>query len=298
MAFRQQRRGLWLAAHLRTAAIVLLLVTASPVAPAAPPEAPGNGAYLALGDSVAFGYIANAGFAYVNAANFIGYPLYVGDDLRLDTADVACPGETTASAISAVAPDNGCREYRADPFPLHVAYATTQLDFAAAFLTAHRQTKLVTIGLGANDLQLLQASCANDVACVLGGLPGVLATVEANLDMIIAGLRGAGFRGVVVVVDYYSLDYTDPMLTSIIAALDQALAGVATANGAALADAFTAFRAASAASGGRPCEAGLLNADAQNQLLCDEHASQSGQRLLAATVEAAYRTAVNGGKGN
>lgn len=33
-------------------------------------------AYLALGDSVAFGYIAQAGFEYLNADNFIGYPAF------------------------------------------------------------------------------------------------------------------------------------------------------------------------------------------------------------------------------
>jgi lysophospholipase L1-like esterase len=298
MAFRQQSPRSRLAVHLHGAAIAFFLTAASTLAAGSPPDAPGNGAYLALGDSVAFGYIANAGFAYVNATNFIGYPDYVGDDLRLDTADAACPGETTASVISAAAPDNGCHEYRAEPFPLHVSYASTQLDYATAFLAAHRQTKLVTIGLGANDVQLLQASCGGDPSCILSGLPGALATVASNLEAIIGTVRATGFRGVLVVVDYYSLDYTDPGVTAVIAALDQTLADVATAKGAALADAFGAFQAASTVTGGRPCEAGLLNADSQNQLLCDEHASQSGQRLLAATIEAAYRSAVNGSKAN
>jgi lysophospholipase L1-like esterase len=298
MAFRQQSRHSSLAVHLYRSAIALFLAAASTFAPASPPAAPGNGAYLGLGDSVAFGYIANAGFAYVNAANFIGYPEYVGDDLRLDTANAACPGETTASFISAASPDNGCREFRTAPFPLHVSYASTQLAFATAFLGTHRQTRLVTIGLGANDVYLLQASCGGDVACILSGLPGVLGAVAANVNAIIGSLRAAGFRGVVVVVDYYSLDYTDALLTGVIAALDQALADVAVANGAALADAFAAFEAASAVTGGKPCEAGLLNANPANPLLCDDHASQSGQRLLAATIEAAYRAAPNGGKGN
>ena len=296
MAFRQQSARSSLAVHLHRAAFAIFLTTASAWAAASPPEAPGNGAYLALGDSVAFGYIANAGFAYVNAANFIGYPDYVGRDLRLDTANAACPGETTGSFISAASPDNGCREFRAAPFPLHVGYAATQIDFATAFLAAHRQTKLVTIGLGANDVYLLQAACGGNVACIVSGLPGVLATVAANLDAIIGSVRATGFRGGVVVVDYYSLDYTDPVLTAVIAALDQTLAAVAAADGAALADAFAAFAAASTATGGKPCEAGLLNANPQNELLCDDHASQSGQRLLAATIEAAYAAARPSGK--
>jgi len=34
--------------------------------------------YLALGDSVTFGFINSAGFEYINAANFIGFPTYAG----------------------------------------------------------------------------------------------------------------------------------------------------------------------------------------------------------------------------
>jgi hypothetical protein len=33
--------------------------------------------YLALGDSVSFGFITNAGFEYVNRENFIAFPNYV-----------------------------------------------------------------------------------------------------------------------------------------------------------------------------------------------------------------------------
>ena len=31
--------------------------------------------YLALGDSVSFGFIANAGFEYLNPQNFVGFPI-------------------------------------------------------------------------------------------------------------------------------------------------------------------------------------------------------------------------------
>jgi lysophospholipase L1-like esterase len=37
--------------------------------------------------------------------------------------------------------------------------------------------------------------------------------------------------------------------------------------------------------GGHTCAAGLLNASPANQYLCDVHPSQSGQQLLASTVE-------------
>jgi len=148
--------------------------------------------YLALGDSITFGFIANAGFAYVNPDNFIGFPSYVSPGLRLDAVNASCPGETTGSFLAMTVPDNGCRLYRS-LVPLHVAYSSTQGDFAVAFLRAHPEVKLVTIGLGANDVLLLQAQCANDFSCVENGLPQVLTTVTTNLATILAELRATGF---------------------------------------------------------------------------------------------------------
>ena len=75
---------------------------------------------LVLGDSVAFGYIASAGFEYINPDNFVGFANRL-DNMVLDAVDAGCPGETTGSFLSATAPDNGCRDFRAR-FPLHVAY--------------------------------------------------------------------------------------------------------------------------------------------------------------------------------
>jgi len=56
-----------------------------------------------------------------------------------------------------------------------------------------------------------------------------------------------------------------------------------------VADAFTAFQQAAAVAGGKTCFAGLLNANPANQLACDVHPSITGQRLLAKTLQAAYR---------
>jgi hypothetical protein len=72
------------------------------------------------------------------------------------------------------------------------------------------------------------------------------------------------------------------------------LAAVAAANGAVIADAFTAFYAAASSSptaGGKPCLAGLLNVNPSDQSSCDEHPAQSGHILIADIVEATYRAA-------
>ena len=80
-------------ASIRTAALAIVMAAAATLASATPPSAPGNKSFLALGDSVPFGYITADGYAYVNSNNFVGYPDWAGGDLRLDTANAACPGE-------------------------------------------------------------------------------------------------------------------------------------------------------------------------------------------------------------
>ena len=250
---------------------------------------------LALGDSVVFGFITQAGHEYVNASNFIGSPEYVASMLDLDVANAGCPGEATSSFLSATGADHGCRAFRA-AFPLHVAYSSTQMDFARSFLLGHRGVRLVTIGLGANDLFILEDACAadpNPQLCIAAGLPALLATVAANMATILAELRATGFGGVIVIVNYYSLDYSDPAGTGVTQLLNQAITAPAQAFGAVVADVFTAFQKAVANPlvGGKTCNAGLLNADPQNQALCDVHPSQSGQQLIAKTIARAYQAA-------
>jgi lysophospholipase L1-like esterase len=277
---------------LRRLTLALIMTGASTLASGAQLAALSRSTFLALGDSVVFGYIAQDGYAYVNADNFVGYPAYAGRDLSLDTTNASCPGETTSGFLSLTGADNGCRPYRAT-YPLHVAYASTQLDFATTFLAAHRRTRLVTISLGANDGFLLENACAGNIACIHDGLPALLSTIYSNMNTILANLRGTGFRGVLMVVNYYSLDYSDPVQTALTKTLNQTLADVAAANGAVVADVFSAFQIAASTpfAGGKTCMAGLLNASSQDQTQCDVHPSQSGQLLLASTVESAYAAA-------
>ncbi len=290
MSPKQEYPSSHVADRLRRFVFALVMAGAATLATAAPPAAPGNSAFLALGDSVVFGYITQDGHAYVNPDNFVGYPDYVGRDLGVRTANASCPGETTSGFISPTGADNGCRPFKAN-FPLHAGSASTQLDFATNFLSTHKHTRLVTIGLGANDAFLLQNACGGDPTCIQNGLPAVLGTIYSNMNTILGNLHATGFRGVLMVVNYYSLDYTDPLQTGFTIAINQTLAAAAAANGAVVADAFSAFQAAATPAGGKTCVAGLLNANPQNQTLCDVHPSQSGQRLLARIVESTYAQA-------
>ncbi len=273
------------------AAIALAFTGASVLAWADPNE--GRGKMLSLGDSVVFGFITQDGFAYVNPDNFLGYPELVGGALRLNETNASCPGETTAGFLSLTGADNGCRPFRAN-FPLHVGYSSTQLDFAVSYLATNKRTRLVTLSLGANDGFRLLAACQGDSACIQAGLPATLGAVYANLNNALSNLRATGFKGVLMLVNYYSVDYGDPAQTGLTAALNQTLAAVAGANGAVVADAFTAFKNATTNpfAAGNTCKAGLLNGSVPQTSpvpTCDVHPSLTGQRLLAKTVVSTYR---------
>ena len=253
-----------------------------------------GGRALALGDSVVFGFITRAGHQYVNANNFIGSPDYYADLLHLRGTNAGCPGEATSGFLSSTGADNGCRVFKAE-FPLHVAYSSTQLAFATTFLTQHPDTRLVTIGIGANDLFLLEKACATSpdpAQCIEAGLPATLAEIASNVATILGDLRATGFGGVLIVVNYYSLDYSDPVGTETTVLLNQAITASAKAFGAVVADVFTAFQTATGSSG-KTCNAGLLNVDPQDPTLmgCDVHPSQSGQQLIATTIARTYRAA-------
>ena len=283
MRVQRWHKRLFVAVLLPLAAAVALLIGGG--ASQADPGHP----YLALGDSVSFGYITQAGFQYRNPDNFVGFPTYVGLALGKTPTNAACPGETTAGFISATGADNGCRPYKAN-YPLHTTYPGTQLAFATAFLNSHPNTKLVTIQLGANDAFILENQCAGNATCIANGLPALLATISSNMDTIFKAIEATHFHGRLVVVNYYSLDYGDVAGTALTSLLNQAITSHAKADGAIVADAFTLFKQAAAATAGKTCQAGLLNTTPGNEATCDVHPSQSGAELLAQAVVSAYQS--------
>jgi lysophospholipase L1-like esterase len=249
-----------------------------------------SGEYLALGDSVAFGYIDQAGYEYFYPTNFVPYADYASLALGVSETDAGCPGETTGSFISSTAPDNGCHSYRMH-FPLHVAYGSaksTQLSFATGFLQHHSDTRLVTVNVGANDLILLEEQCNDDPTCIANGAPQVFAIAAANMQTILAGLRATGYQGTIAIVNYYSPDYSNQFETELIGGLNQAITAAAPAYGAIVADVFSAFQAAvsNQFAMGNTCVGGLLNASnpPTSPPSCDVHPSQSGHKLIAHVI--------------
>jgi lysophospholipase L1-like esterase len=267
-------------------ALLALGVAVTGVAPPATAEAASTRpqTYLALGDSLAFGYSPLADPA--SAANFIGYPDTVAAALKLRLTNAACPGETSSHLVDLAGTDNNCGLWRAN-FPLHATYTTTQLAYADAFLKSHPKTLVVSIDIGANDVQALVNECGGmtEVACIQAGLPGVLASLSANLDTIYGHIRiQDGYRHKLVAVTTYSTNYGDPLLTGVVAQVNAVVADRTLAWRGIVADGFGAFAAASAATGGDACAAGLLIAVSATPLTCDSHPSPAGRDLMARAI--------------
>ena len=253
-----------------------------------------NGTYLALGDSVAFGYVPPGAVPapkYLDAHSFVGYPEYLAQQLNERVTNASCPGETTASMLVAGAQSNGCENSPGSPigyatlYPLHAQYQGTQMDYALHYLAAHKHTRLVTIDIGANDAFLCQETTADHCSSP-AELAGVAGEIAGNLGTIFHDLRVvAGYEGPIVALDYYSLDYADPVQVGGALFLNSVIAGVTTANGGIIADGFGAFGTASTAFGGSPCAAGLLIKLPDGT--CNIHPSPAGHRLLAAAIATA-----------
>ena len=258
--------------------------------------------YLALGDSVAFGYNPVDAAAHPTEIwRFVGYPELIAL-APIPTANASCEGETSSSFLDVTAPDNGCHAWRADGDAMHVAYASlsqSQMGYAVAYLGAHPRTKTVSIGIGANDLLLLQNQCTAEYypdidainACIaadLGATPSPTYTrVAENLGAILYGLRATGYTGQIVVVTYYTTSYADPNDLNLraIAGLDMALVTVAQKFGVDVAKGFSTFGAISQLTGGDACKAGLLYRMPDGS--CDKHPSTLGHSVLAGLVAAA-----------
>jgi lysophospholipase L1-like esterase len=271
-----------------------LAVTATPALASPAPAAPAT--YLALGDSVPFGFRAGESpLTYADPANFVGYPELVGQDEHLTVLDASCPGETTDSFMDVHAQSNGCENSPGQPagyrsaYPLHVDYGRTppstvsQLDYAVQTLRTTPNVQLVTLQLGANDGFLCQATTPDKCAGVQE-VAGVANHVRQNIGTILSTLRTrAHYTGRIVVVTYYSLDYSDKAATLDTEILNAGIAAAAVANRATIASGVLAFLpVAVARGGGNSTTAGLV-------LPGDVHPTAQGQRLLADAVECGTR---------
>jgi lysophospholipase L1-like esterase len=237
--------------------------------------------YLALGDSLAWGYQPDGQFFAGYSADLYLHLLKLGsffDHLQgqgtLIDVNMSCPGETTTTFLT-----GGCPYASFHKYP----YAGPQMTAALSFIRQHPgQVSPVTIDLGADDfLPLIDPStCA---AAATDAFTQTLATFDANFSRILSDLRSAlNGRGDLVAMTYY-FPYQNqcPNLVPYAVLFNQHLAADAQQNGVPVADIFGAF-------GG---------ATVPNPNLCtytwicssyhDVHATTQGYAVIANALDAA-----------
>lgn len=209
-------------ARLLVCVAVVVAFGALLLAPAAGATGPLN-TYLALGDSLAYGYhqaqfqqeLKEKGF--VEAANFNdGYVDDFGATLKLLNAKLkivndGCPGETTETFIkgSGVGGAYCAGGPTGTPFPkafLHHAYPGTQLEDALA-IAKEAGTGTITLDIGANDiLQFLGHTCGFPVtfSCSEAEVAAEIGHVVTNIGVILAQLRAAAPTAKIVFVSQYN----------------------------------------------------------------------------------------------
>ena len=190
--------------------------------------------YLALGDSLAFGYQPDINYDDGYANDFYSTLKSYGSS-RL--ANLSCPGESSTTMIKGGCPVPVLRKY---------PYLGTQLDAALFYLSHYAgQVSPVTLDIGSNDI----LSDINTSTCVIntGKFASDLATLDANLTQtILPKLHNAlvvnGKRtGDLIMMNYYDpFQNTCPNTVSYIQIFNQHLAHDVSRYGS-LADVFDAF---------------------------------------------------------
>jgi lysophospholipase L1-like esterase len=229
-------------------ASLVALLALSPAAGAAEFNPPKH-YYLALGDSLAFGAQLGKFFQEVGTGSYDPETFNTGyaDDFaarmrtidpNLQTVNMSCPGETTASYW-------GTCIFKALGFNLHTTYPGSQESAALAFLRAHPgRVSPITVDLGLNDAQLPCASPAFvvDVACFKATMPTALQSVAANLPRILDELHAASPSSEIIVMTFYNPFFVvDPSTDALVQAMNGEITGIAFARDVRVADAFQAF---------------------------------------------------------
>jgi lysophospholipase L1-like esterase len=241
-----------------------------------------EGGYVALGDSVPFGYSPLLEDPWV-PARFVGYPELIGRRTALTTTNLACPGQTAQAVISRTAVDNGCFDARraardAGLELLHKDYSGTQLKAALDAVHSSRPPSLITIQAGGNELSLCLGGRAPG-RCLDDALPKVTESLRQAAVRLSAG--HAPVR--VILVGYHLV----PGLEAQISRLNRAIERAAREAHVSFVDTAGPFDRYARRHHGDLCTTGLLIVLPDGS--CDLHPTRTGQGLIASAVLAAAR---------
>jgi lysophospholipase L1-like esterase len=197
--------------------VALVMLVVAPPAAAEPPKFnPPKSYYLALGDSISYGYQASKRLAGLPPSGFnTGYVDVFAARLRqiqpsITVVNYSCVGESTRTFMAGPCLGNtlGIR--------LHDEWAGTQLDAALAFLSAHRgEVSPITVTLWGNDARELSEACGGDLDCLIQRAPAAIAQAAANLKTILGRLRTAAPNAEIIVTGPWNISIggfpeTDP----------------------------------------------------------------------------------------
>lgn len=212
-----------------------------------------GGTYLALGDSLAYGYHAAQFKSELESKGFVepesfdhGYVDDFGAALKLVNSKLqivndGCPGETTETFINGSGVAGFCAGGpTGTPFPyafLHHSYAphASQLADALAILKENPNVSPITLDIGANDvLQFLASKCGfpSTFSCTPAEVEAEFGHIAANVYSILAQLHAAAPKAQIVLIGLYNPYPTvlpAPGGDKTTAALNAALASVAAA---------------------------------------------------------------------
>jgi lysophospholipase L1-like esterase len=182
--------------------------------------------YLALGDSITFGYQTHKVHPGVPASAFnTGYVDVFAAKLSsirpgIEVVNYGCPAESTSSFIH-----GGC-PWTATGGPLHVDYQGSQLDAAVSFLRAHRgQVSPITLHLFGKDISDFVASCSGDFGCIQQNAPAAISAFAGRLRLIVQALRRAAPDAEILVISGWNsrVDFiaeSDPLIQGVVRAMN------------------------------------------------------------------------------
>jgi lysophospholipase L1-like esterase len=222
--------------------LVLLAAAGASAAPG-PIYQPPQSYYLALGDSIAYGFQPVKAAAHLPPSAFnTGYVDLFAARLRaiapgIRVVNYGCPGESTDTFIR-----GGCSG-RGDVRALHDPFDGTQLDAAVAFLRAHPgEVSPITLTLWGNDLFDLVPGCKDDFTCIQEHSAAGLARFASRLTSIVTRLRAAAPKAEIIVTGAWNIvpvhsAQSEPLFRSI----DAVIARTATAGKARVAEIYPVF---------------------------------------------------------
>jgi lysophospholipase L1-like esterase len=192
--------------------------------------------YLALGDSLGYGYQPNGDFSHGYADDL--YAHYAATHpTTTHFTNMSCPDESSTTFIK-----GGCPYW----YIRKTFYLGSQLNAALSFIKNHSgQVSPVTVDIGANDfLPLITTSSSG--CTVSSTWPTALATFDANFKTILSKLKTAlNGKGDLIAMNYYN-PYQDecassPDVMADLQTLNSHIASDAQAYSVPVADVFTAF---------------------------------------------------------